>query len=66
MTDAHASIAGARGVGLATFAADGRVLDTWYPSPALASSADAAAEAGRLGAEAPGSVRLDATTASDL
>jgi len=66
VTDAHASIAGARGVGLATFAADGRVLDTWYPSPALASSADAAAEAGRLGAEAPGSVRLDATTASDL
>jgi 2,3,4,5-tetrahydropyridine-2-carboxylate N-succinyltransferase len=66
VTDAHASIAGARGVGLATFAADGRLLDTWYPSPELSPPAEGAAEAARLGAEAPGSVRLDATTASDL
>jgi 2,3,4,5-tetrahydropyridine-2-carboxylate N-succinyltransferase len=66
VTDAHASVAGAWGVGLATFAADDRVLDTWYPSPALSSPADASAEAARLDADAPGSVRLDPQTASEL
>ena len=31
---------GASGTGLATFAADGTVLDTWYPAPALGPDAD--------------------------
>ena len=29
-------LTGATGVGLATIAADGTVLDTWFPRPALA------------------------------
>jgi 2,3,4,5-tetrahydropyridine-2,6-dicarboxylate N-succinyltransferase len=66
VTDARAPTAGAWGVGLATFAADGRVLDTWYPSPTLASESDVAAAADRLGAETPGSVRLDDDVAGRL
>jgi 2,3,4,5-tetrahydropyridine-2-carboxylate N-succinyltransferase len=33
VTDTTAAIGGARANGLATLAADGRVLDTWYPTP---------------------------------
>ena len=66
MTDADISVAGAWGVGLATFTADDRVLDTWYPSPALSSPAATTAEAARLGAETPGSVRLDSEAATEL
>jgi len=42
------NLTGATGVGLATIAADGTVLDTWFPSPALAAPA------------ASGTVRIDA------
>jgi 2,3,4,5-tetrahydropyridine-2-carboxylate N-succinyltransferase len=66
VTDADISVAGAWGVGLATFAADDRVLDTWYPSPALSSPAATTAEAVRHGAEIPGSVRLDPEMATEL
>jgi 2,3,4,5-tetrahydropyridine-2,6-dicarboxylate N-succinyltransferase len=66
VTDTDVSAAGAWGVGLATFAADDRVLDTWYPSPALSSPAAATAEAVRLGAEMPGSVPLDPEAATEI
>jgi 2,3,4,5-tetrahydropyridine-2-carboxylate N-succinyltransferase len=42
VTDLEPSTGGARGAGLATFAADGRVLDTWFPSPARADGGDRA------------------------
>jgi 2,3,4,5-tetrahydropyridine-2,6-dicarboxylate N-succinyltransferase len=64
VTDAHTSRAGAWGVGLATFAADDRVLDTWYPSPTLSSPAETTAKAARFGVETPGSARLDPEMAS--
>jgi len=35
MTAIDSTFTGAHGVGLATIAADGTVLDTWFPSPAL-------------------------------
>jgi 2,3,4,5-tetrahydropyridine-2-carboxylate N-succinyltransferase len=66
VTDVRASAAGAWGVGLATLAADDRVLDTWYPFPGLSSPTETAAESARLGAEMPGSVLLDPETASEL
>jgi len=66
VTDAHSSVAGAWGVGLATFAADDRVLDTWYPSPALSSPAETTAAAARLGTDTPGSARLEPETAGEL
>ena len=65
MSDANDPLAGAWGVGLATFGADDRVLDTWYPAPALAPNSRIAAESARLGAETPGSVRLEADTAGE-
>jgi 2,3,4,5-tetrahydropyridine-2-carboxylate N-succinyltransferase len=50
--------AGAWGAGLATIAADGAVLDTWYPRPALgpppAGTAAGTTRLGRAGAEAHG------------
>ena len=52
MTDPAAPTGGARGVGLATVAGDGRVLDAWYLHPELV------AEPGPGGTE-----RLDATAA---
>jgi 2,3,4,5-tetrahydropyridine-2-carboxylate N-succinyltransferase len=61
-----ASPRGAWGAGLATFAADGRVLDTWYPSPALAPAAEVARLAADLGAQPPATVRLDPPAASRL
>jgi 2,3,4,5-tetrahydropyridine-2,6-dicarboxylate N-succinyltransferase len=57
---------GAWGAGLATFAPDGRVLDTWYPSPALGIDADAAALAERLGVTGSGTTRIDPDTASSV
>jgi 2,3,4,5-tetrahydropyridine-2-carboxylate N-succinyltransferase len=66
VNDARASAAGAWGVGLATFTADDRVLDTWYPFPALSSPTDTAAVSARLGVEMPGSARLDPATAAEL
>ncbi|GII56781.1 2,3,4,5-tetrahydropyridine-2,6-dicarboxylate N-succinyltransferase [Planotetraspora thailandica] len=35
MTDMDPTPSGAHGIGVATIAADGTVLDTWYPSPTL-------------------------------
>ncbi|GIH56377.1 2,3,4,5-tetrahydropyridine-2,6-dicarboxylate N-succinyltransferase [Microbispora rosea subsp. aerata] len=35
MTAIDSTTSGAHGIGLATIAADGTVLDTWFPSPAL-------------------------------
>jgi 2,3,4,5-tetrahydropyridine-2,6-dicarboxylate N-succinyltransferase len=55
--------AGAWGAGLATFAPDGRVLDTWYPAPALGLDT---ALCERLGAPAPGTARLDPDSATLL
>jgi 2,3,4,5-tetrahydropyridine-2,6-dicarboxylate N-succinyltransferase len=55
--------AGAWGAGLATFAPDGRVLDTWYPTPALGVDTELCE---RLGSPAPGTVRLDPETAAAL
>jgi 2,3,4,5-tetrahydropyridine-2-carboxylate N-succinyltransferase len=46
-----ATSGGATGTGLATIAADGKVLDTWYPAPALGATSGA------------GTVRLDADAA---
>ena len=46
---------GARAIGLATLAADGTVLDTWYPAPELAD-----------GIAASGSTRLSAAEAAAL
>ncbi len=51
MTDANAATGGARGSGLATLAADGRVLDTWFPRPELVDAPDGAGTT-RLDAEA--------------
>jgi 2,3,4,5-tetrahydropyridine-2,6-dicarboxylate N-succinyltransferase len=62
--DTTASSSGARGVGLATVTHDGRVLDTWYPSPTLVTSDDVDRAAAELGATAPGTVRLDLGVAS--
>ena len=42
VNDSTANVPGASAVGLATFTPDGRVLDTWYPSPALLSATDQA------------------------
>jgi 2,3,4,5-tetrahydropyridine-2-carboxylate N-succinyltransferase len=57
---------GAWGAGLATVTPDGRVLDTWYPSPTLGLAGPGAELAGRLGTYIPGTVRLDAAAARDL
>ncbi len=57
MTDEAAPAHGAWGAGLATFDEEGRVLDTWYPSPAL----------GLDGApRTVGTTRLDSSAAADL
>jgi 2,3,4,5-tetrahydropyridine-2,6-dicarboxylate N-succinyltransferase len=72
VTDPTTEGSGAWGVGLATLTADGRVLDTWYPAPALASGADVRRLAGEVagpGADpgsdgVPGTVRLDPVAAS--
>jgi 2,3,4,5-tetrahydropyridine-2,6-dicarboxylate N-succinyltransferase len=66
VSDTNASPSGAWGVGLATLTPDGRELDTWYPSPALASSGDVERAAASAGASTPGTVRLDPDEASRL
>jgi 2,3,4,5-tetrahydropyridine-2-carboxylate N-succinyltransferase len=68
VSDSTPPPAGAWGAGLATLAPDGRVLDTWYPAPLVASAADvvqAAAEAG-VTSGVPGTSRIDAGVASQL
>lgn len=57
---------GAWAVGLATSTADDRVLDTWYPAPALAPPAEIERLASARSAEATGTTRLDPSTASEL
>ncbi|WP_156762048.1 2,3,4,5-tetrahydropyridine-2,6-dicarboxylate N-succinyltransferase [Microbacterium karelineae] len=54
----------ASGVGIATIAADGTVLDTWYPSPALSplSGRDVDAERASLAAQAGPDERRGVTT----
>jgi 2,3,4,5-tetrahydropyridine-2,6-dicarboxylate N-succinyltransferase len=66
VSDTTASPSGAWGVGLATSTPDGRVLDAWYPAPALAPADGVARVAGPLGAPTTGSVRIDPAAASDL
>ena len=65
MSSATTPPSGAWAVGLATVTPAGMVLDTWYPAPALAAGDDLRAVAARLGASAPGTVRLDPARASD-
>jgi len=52
---------GARAIGLATIAADGTVLDTWFPAPELAS--DVAASGTTLVTAAEASAALNAEVA---
>ena len=59
MTETTLSTSGAWGVGLATLSDDGRVLDTWYPTPALTDTAPKPARG-------PGTVHLELTTANEL
>jgi 2,3,4,5-tetrahydropyridine-2-carboxylate N-succinyltransferase len=66
MTDATTSPTGAWGAGLATVLPDGRVLEVWYPSPALATAGEVAAVAGPIGAPASGSVRIEPAVAAEL
>jgi 2,3,4,5-tetrahydropyridine-2,6-dicarboxylate N-succinyltransferase len=57
--------AGAWGVGLATVTTDGRVLDTWYPTPAVVPVAEIGPVARSLGLDAPGTAHIDAALASE-
>jgi 2,3,4,5-tetrahydropyridine-2-carboxylate N-succinyltransferase len=66
MSDATTSPTGAWGAGLATVLPDGRVLEVWYPSPTLATAGEVAAVAGRVGAPASGSVRVEPGAAAEL
>jgi 2,3,4,5-tetrahydropyridine-2-carboxylate N-succinyltransferase len=66
VSDSTPSTSGAWGVGLATLTTEGRVLDTWYPSPALAEPEGINRQAETLGATAPGTVRLTTEAARDL
>ena len=51
------SPSGAWAIGLATTTSDGRVLDTWFPAPALAAPGEIGSLAGADGASVPGTVR---------
>jgi 2,3,4,5-tetrahydropyridine-2-carboxylate N-succinyltransferase len=62
-TTEHA--AGAWGIGLATLAGDGRVLDTWYPRPALGLAADGVELRRRLGDPPTGGHRLGPDLAAE-
>jgi 2,3,4,5-tetrahydropyridine-2,6-dicarboxylate N-succinyltransferase len=66
MTDATTSPTGAWAAGLATVLPDGRVLEVWYPSPALATADQVAAVAGPLGAPTSGSAQIPPGVAADL
>nr|WP_281372049.1 2,3,4,5-tetrahydropyridine-2,6-dicarboxylate N-succinyltransferase [Modestobacter versicolor] len=52
---------GANGVGLATLTADGTVLDTWYPAPALSS-----ADQGETGTQLIGVLELEGLLGPDF
>ena len=64
--DSTASATGAWAAGLATLTPDGRVLDTWYPSPTLATADEVSHRAGDAGAGAPGTVRPGVADVSAL
>jgi len=74
VTDAPTTARGARASGLATLAADGRVLDAWYPSPELTeaggntgtSRLDPVAAESSLGAAAAASLGADPVRAVDV
>src|SRR5690606_19054821 len=66
VTDTTALTTGAWAVGLATLAADGRVLDTWYPAPALAGPDDLDRASVAVGAPGGGTTRLDPGAAGEL
>jgi 2,3,4,5-tetrahydropyridine-2,6-dicarboxylate N-succinyltransferase len=57
---------GAWAIGLATIAADGHVLDAWYPSPVLARGDDLQVAADGAGASGGGTTRLDPAAAGEL
>jgi 2,3,4,5-tetrahydropyridine-2-carboxylate N-succinyltransferase len=67
VTDTNAATGGARASGLATHTSDGRVLDTWFPDPALLATSDpagtvvldSAGAAGALGPDGAAAVRAD-------
>jgi 2,3,4,5-tetrahydropyridine-2-carboxylate N-succinyltransferase len=61
-------ISGAWGAGIATLTHDGRVLDTWYPSPALVSAPPALpGAAGAVpGFTEPGTIHLPPEAAAEL
>ena len=54
---------GARATGLATLAADGTVLDTWFPTPELTDGVNASASARLTTAEAVAALGADTTQA---
>jgi 2,3,4,5-tetrahydropyridine-2-carboxylate N-succinyltransferase len=60
------TLSAAWGVGLATTTTGRRVLDTWYPSPALVSIDDLAQIAEPLRVPAPGTIALDPAAASQM
>jgi 2,3,4,5-tetrahydropyridine-2-carboxylate N-succinyltransferase len=66
MSDATTSPTGAWGAGLATVLPDGRLLDAWYPSPALASAEEIVAVAGPIGAATSGCARVSPDVAAEL
>jgi 2,3,4,5-tetrahydropyridine-2-carboxylate N-succinyltransferase len=74
VTDTNAATGGARASGLATHTSDGRVLDTWFPDPALVVTddpagtvvLDAAGAAAALGADGAAAVRIDAVRAVEV
>jgi 2,3,4,5-tetrahydropyridine-2,6-dicarboxylate N-succinyltransferase len=66
VSDTTTSVPGAWGVGLATVTGDGRVLDTWYPAPALAPADEIARMAASHHAQEPGTAHLDPAAASEM
>jgi len=56
-----AETTGANGVGIATLASDGTVLDTWYPAPALSG-----ADQGETGTQQIGVLELEGLLGPDL
>jgi len=66
VSDSTPNVLGASGVGLATMTPDGRVLDTWYPAPALLSADDLGRTAESLGVTVPGTTVIDPDSASEL
>src|SRR4051794_41091651 len=57
----QAQTSGANGVGLATLTADGTVLDTWYPAPALSG-----ADQGETGTQQIGVLELEGLLGTDF